>query len=73
LKNLPSLTPGELRERENDPMATGNKAAFLRAACGIVTREEGAVFRNSSTMPASESMDTIPYLKICAKSVLIRG
>jgi len=39
-KNLSFLTPSELADRDKDPNATGNKAAFLRAAFGIMTEAE---------------------------------
>jgi hypothetical protein len=44
MKKLSCLTPDELADHEKRPGATGNKAAFLRAACGTRTEEEAARF-----------------------------
>ncbi len=45
MKDIPCLTPNELADREKHPGATGNKTAFLRAACGAMTEAEAARFQ----------------------------
>ncbi len=44
-QNVPRLTPEELSARPVRSMATGNKAAFLRAASGTMSKEKAARFR----------------------------
>ena len=43
--NLPRLTAEELSARNARPQATGNKAAFLRAARGTMSKEKAARLR----------------------------
>ena len=41
-QNLPRLTPEELSARPARPKTAGNKAAFLRAARGTMSKEKAA-------------------------------
>jgi len=40
VEHLPRLTPGDLSSRSKRPKAPGNKAAFLHAACGTMSKAE---------------------------------
>ncbi len=40
VENLPHLTPAELSDRHKRRKTPGNKAAFLRAACGTLSAAE---------------------------------
>ena len=40
VEHLPRLTPGDLSNRPKRPKSPGNKAAFLRAACGTMSKTD---------------------------------
>jgi hypothetical protein len=45
IKNLRCLTADDVKELKKRPASEGNTAAFLRAACGLMTEAEGARFQ----------------------------
>jgi hypothetical protein len=40
VEHLPRLTPGDLRDRRKRNKTPGNKEAFLRAACGTMSKAQ---------------------------------
>jgi hypothetical protein len=45
VEHLTRLTPGEAEDRGRRKKTPGNKAAFLRAACGTMSKPEAARLR----------------------------